>query len=139
MSFGGRIDTDTDTQLPGEGWPDLSTDEFRKMRRVPSVFDESSIVVAIESASLLVQGQLAALVINHQPPELPRQKAAVYRRAVYGMAHADLLPEFATQDRREVAENAAEDTPEQADRFRAQATRDICLLLGRSVNRAEII
>ncbi|KDM89705.1 head completion/stabilization protein [Photobacterium galatheae] len=137
MSFGGRQNTDINTPVSGNGWPDLSTEEFRKVRRIPSVFDELSIVMALEAAALYVQGQLSDLLEGGEPPEL--SAPSVYRRAVYSRAHADLLPEFATQDRREVAENAAEDAPEQDARFRAQSTRDICLLLGRSPNGVELI
>lgn len=33
MSFGGKVNSAVDTTIDGEGWPDLSTGEFRSLRR----------------------------------------------------------------------------------------------------------
>ncbi len=133
--FGGRTNQADSTAIAGEGWPDLSTGEFRKIRRVSPVFDNDSIAMAISIAGgLNVQGQLAKLLVDGKPPELNVAKQFTYKRAVYGRAHADLLPQFATQDQRAEANNAATDEPEQYDRFLAQSNRDISLLLNRSPN-----
>lgn len=139
MSFGGFKAEHSEQQIEIGGWPVIETNEFREMRRIPSLFAESSILVALQAASLAVQNQLAPIVIDGQAPEFDALQIAVYKRAVYATAHADLLPEFATQDRREAAENTAEDDHKQVDRFLTQATRDICLLLGRSVNNVELL
>lgn len=139
MSFGGYVEENTNTDIEFGGWPMLKTSEFRLMRRIPSLFDESSIITALQAASLYVQGELDELLVGGEAPDLDTRKASVYKRAVYGTAHADLLPEFATQDRREAAENTAEDDFKQADRFRTQAKRDISLLLGRSANKVDLI
>ncbi|MCG7585665.1 head completion/stabilization protein [Photobacterium sp. OFAV2-7] len=134
MSFGGRTNQADSTAIAGDGWPDLSTGEFRNIRRVSTVFDNDSIAMAISIAALNVQGQLVTLLVDGNPPELTAAKKFTYKRAVYGLAHAELLPEFATQDQRAEANNAATDEPEQSDRFLSQARRDICLLLNRSPN-----
>ncbi|MDD1792526.1 head completion/stabilization protein [Enterovibrio sp. ZSDZ42] len=139
MSFGGYVEETESTEIESGGWPVLSTGEFRTMRRIPSMFEESSVVVALQAASLGVQSQLGDLLVDGVPPALDDLKTAVYERAVYGMAHADLLPEFATQDRKEAGENTAEDSFEQVDAFRTLAKRDISLLLGKSVNKVELI
>ncbi len=139
MSFGGYVADNANINIESNGWPVIGTEEFRQMRRIPSLFDESSIVVALQAASLYVQGELDELLSNGEAPQLNAQKTAVYKRAVYSVAHADLLPEFATQDRREAAENTAEDDFKQADRFRTQAKRDISLLVGKSVNKVDLI
>ncbi|PKF51112.1 head completion/stabilization protein [Enterovibrio nigricans] len=132
--FGGKVPTNQNTNIAGNGWPDLSTADFRKVRRIPHVFDESSVAMAIEIAADNVQGQLAGV-----DQSLTGAKLALYQRAVYALAHADLLPEFATQNRRDEAENTAEDAGEQGDRFRAQSTRDIAQIKGESPNGIELL
>lgn len=134
MSFSGKAPGTNNTLIAGSGWPDLSTADFRKVRRIPHVFDESSVAMAIEIAADNVQGQLTGV-----DPALTGAKLALYKRAVYALAHADLLPEFATQNRRDEAENTAEDAGEQGDRFRAQSTRDIAQIKGESPNGIGLI
>lgn len=134
MSFGGKIDSAENTAIPGEGWPDLSTDEFRNLRRIPHQFDNDSLAAAVTIAALNIQGRLQQLLVDELPPVLSAAKTTVYKRAVYGRAHAELLPEFATQDRRKEGESVATDDPQQEARFLAQSNRDISLLLGRSAN-----
>ncbi len=131
MSFGGKPNTDVNTTILGNGWPDLSTDEFRNIRRIPTVFDNDSMEMAIRIASKAVKKQLVSLLDEAgQPPQLDEDETAIYKRAVYGRAHGDLLPEFATQDRRKEANNAATDEGDQQDRFFTQSTRDTRQLLG---------
>ncbi|WEM43507.1 head completion/stabilization protein [Photobacterium sp. DA100] len=131
MSFGGKSNTDVNTNIPGNGWPDLSTEEFRRVRRIPTVFDNDSMEMAIRIASKAVKKQLVSLLnAEGQPPKLDDDDTAIYKRAVYGRAHGDLLPEFATQDRRKEANNLATDSQEQQDDFIAQSNRDTRLLLG---------
>lgn len=139
MSFGGKVNPADNTTLNGEGWPDLSTSEFRSIRRVASVFDNDSIAMALSIAALNIQGQLQKLQVDGAAPEMNAAKQFAYKRAVYGRAHAELLAEFATQDRREQGTNAATDDPEQSQRFLAQSARDVCLLLGRSPNGIDSI
>ena len=131
MSFGGKPNTDDNTEIAGAGWPNLSTDEFRQVRRIPTTFDNGSMAMAIRIAAKAVKTELADLLDEEgQPPQLDEDDTAIYKRAVYGRAHGDLLPEFATQDRRKEANNAATDEPEQQDKFLAQSSRDIRQLLG---------
>ncbi|PMN68406.1 head completion/stabilization protein [Enterovibrio norvegicus] len=135
MSLGGKVQRTDSTVIAGNGWPELSTAEFRQLRRIPHVFDESSMAAAVEIAADAVQGHLSALAGS----ELSGAKVHLYKRAVYTRAHADLLPEFATQNRRDEAQNTAEDAGEMGDRFRAQSTRDIAQMLGESPNGIELI
>ncbi|MCG9552683.1 head completion/stabilization protein [Vibrio sp. Isolate32] len=139
MSFGGKITSAANTAMQGEGWPDLSTDEFRKLRRIPHTFDNDSMAAAVRIAAMNIQQRLASLLVDGFPPLLSSAKIAAYKRAVYGLAHADLLPEFATQDRRKEGESVATDEPEQAARFVTQSNQDVRLLLGRSANGIEAI
>ena len=134
MSFGGKVNSAANTAIGGEGWPDLSTDEFRNLRRIPHTFDNDSMAAAVTIAALNIQQRLVDLLVDDKPPELNAAKTIVYKRAVYGLAHADLLPEFATQNRRKEGESVATDEPEQESRFITQSNQDVRLLLGRSAN-----
>ncbi|MCG3724707.1 head completion/stabilization protein [Vibrio cincinnatiensis] len=134
MSFGGKVNSAVNTAIPGEGWPDLSTDEFRQLRRVPHTFDNDSLAVAVTIAAMNTQQRLAKLLVDEKPPQLSNAKTMLYKRAVYGRAHAELLKEFATQDRRKEGESVATDEQEQEARFLAQCSKDVCQLLGRSAN-----
>jgi len=132
MSFGGKVNSVENISVLGDGWPDLSTNEFRNLRRIPYTFDNNSIAAAINIAALRVQNSLARLLVDTVIPELNSSKTMIYKRAVYGRTHAELLPEFATQDRRKEGESVTTDDNEQEDRFLFQSQRDISLLLGES-------
>lgn len=134
MSFSGKQPTNKNTEIKTEGFPTLSTSEFRQLRRIPFVFDDDSMSAAIEIAADDVQLQLIKAVKPFSGANI-----SLYKRAVYSLAHADLLPEFATQNRRDEAENTAEDAGIQGDRFRAQSTRDISQILGRPSNSIGLI
>ena len=135
MSFGGKQSVDESTNIDGCGWPSLSTSDFRQLRRIPTTFDNDSMAMAIRIAARLVQTQLHKLLdTNDQPPPFDVTDTAIYQRAVYGRAHADLLSEFATQDRRKEGESVATDDPQQESRFLSQSHRDVSLLLGCSAN-----
>lgn len=139
MSFGGKVNRAENTSVPGEGWPDLSTEEFRELRRIPHTFNNHSMVVAISIAALNIQKRLQSLLVDAVPPSFSHVDTLVYKRAVYGRAHAELLPEFATQDRRKEGESVATDDPQQSARFMAQSNRDVRLLLGESGNGIDFI
>uniref|UniRef100_UPI00037EF9FE head completion/stabilization protein n=1 Tax=Vibrio sp. 624788 TaxID=1234362 RepID=UPI00037EF9FE len=83
--------------------------------------------------------KLDRLLVDGIPPSMSLTKTTLYKRAVYGRAHSELLPEFATQDRRKEGDNAAIDEPQQAARFLAQSNKDVSQLLGRSANGIDSI
>ncbi|EDP59449.1 head completion/stabilization protein [Vibrio sp. AND4] len=139
MSFGGKLNSAENTTIPGEGWPDLSTDEFRQLRRIPHTFDNEAMAAAITIAAFNIQEKLARLLVEGSAPSLSFAKITLYKRAVYGRAHSELLPEFATQDRRKEGENVALDEPQQAARFLAQSNRDVSQLMGFSANGIDTI
>ncbi|EKO3922803.1 head completion/stabilization protein [Vibrio metschnikovii] len=134
MSFGGKVNSAESTDIAGEGWPDLSTEEFRSLRRIPHTFDNDSLAVAVTIAAMNIQQRLAKLLSDGKPPVLNKAQNMLYKRAVYGRAHAELLKEFATQNRRKEGESVANDEQEQEARFLAQCSKDVCQLLGRSAN-----
>ncbi|EJU9864720.1 head completion/stabilization protein [Vibrio vulnificus] len=139
MSFGGKVNSAENTAIAGEGWPDLSTEEFRSLRRVPHTFDNDSLTVAVTIAAENIQQRLAKLLVDDKPPVLNNAQTMLYKRAVYGRAHAELLKEFATQDRRKEGESVATDEPEQEARFLTQSNKDVRQLLGRSANGIDSI
>ncbi|EJB0232230.1 head completion/stabilization protein [Vibrio vulnificus] len=139
MSFGGKVNSAENTAIAGEGWPDLSTEEFRSLRRVPHTFDNDSLTVAVTIAAENIQQRLAKLLVDSKPPVLNNAQTMLYKRAVYGRAHAELLKEFATQDRRKEGESVATDEPEQEARFLTQSNKDVRQLLGRSANGIDSI
>ena len=139
MSFGGKTDKKNDKVIPGEGWPDLSIDEFRALRRIPFTFNNDSIEAAVTIAALNIQEKLESLLVHGLPPSMSLAKTTLYKRAVYGRAHSELLPEFATQDRRKEGESVAIDDPQQSARFLAQSNKDVSQLLGRSANGIDAI
>ncbi|EPB0664764.1 head completion/stabilization protein [Vibrio alginolyticus] len=139
MSFGGNVNSAVDITILGEGWPDLSTAEFRSLRRVPHTFDNDSLNYAVNIAALNIQERLESLIVDGEKPVLSAPKTMLYKRAVYGRAHAELMKEFATQDRRKEGESVATDEPEQEARFLAQSNKDVRALLGRSANGIDSI
>ncbi|HBC3454408.1 TPA: head completion/stabilization protein [Vibrio parahaemolyticus] len=134
MSFGGNINSAVDIAIPGEGWPDLSTDEFRSLRRIPHTFDNDALNYAVNIAALNIQERLESLVVDGEKPAFSTSRTMLYKRAVYGRAHAELMKEFATQDRRKEGDSVATDEPEQEARFLTQSNKDVRALLGRSAN-----
>ncbi|HFQ4921006.1 TPA: head completion/stabilization protein [Vibrio vulnificus] len=139
MSFGGKVNSAESTDIAGEGWPGLSTGEFRSLRRIPYTFDNDSLAVAVTIAAMNIQQRLARLLSDGKPPVLNNAQTMLYKRAVYGRAHAELLKEFATQDRRKEGESVATDEPEQEARFLTQSNKDVRQLLGRSANGIDSI
>lgn len=79
MSFGGKVNSAANTALSGEGWPDLSTDEFRQLRRIPHTFDNDSMAAAVSIAALNIQQRLESLFVDGNPPVLGAAKTAVYK------------------------------------------------------------
>ncbi|AKU57575.1 head completion/stabilization protein [Vibrio parahaemolyticus] len=139
MSFGGKSDQTNNYAIPGDGWPDLSTDEFRALRRIPHTFNVDSMKAAVTIASLDIQKKLKSLVIDGKPPSFSFAETMLYKRSVYGLAHTELLPEFATQDRRDAGSNTAIDEKNQTDRFLEQSNKDVAKLLGESANGIDVI
>lgn len=134
MSFGGKVNSADSTVIEGGGWPDLSTDEFRQLRRIPHTFANESMIAAVSIAARNIQERLVSLLADEEPHHWGVGKVMTYKRAVYGRAHAELLKEFATQDRRKEGESVATDDFEQEDRFLTQSNKDVRALLGRSAN-----
>ncbi|MGB0894029.1 MAG: head completion/stabilization protein [Parashewanella sp.] len=143
MSFGHTPKKQASITLKvGNGWPELSTGEFKANRRIPSQFEEDALANSIARSAKEVKKQLveyidAALKRNkdYQPefkfvddkPEFDELEARIFTAAVYQRSHADLMSYFATVDHKE-----DKDTDEQRNSLLAESNLSIRTLLGLS-------
>ena len=145
MSFSGKPTTFVEQQIENDGfWPDLSLAEFQKTYRLPGEYLVETLVDGLTSAMVEVNDDLAKCKARWQvagvssmksadPMVLPERtfQAATYRRAVYCRAKANLLPQFATINRRESAENTGKEAPERGETFLAFSQQAVRALQGR--------
>lgn len=128
----------------GSGWPELSTGDFRKNRRIPEFFEEATIADSLNRSVGEVQQQLINYVTRqlasdgtdatftldeNLAPDFSAQQISIYRGAVYARSHADLLGYFSAVDQKPAGNNKAQDTTQQ-DAMLAQSNRSVRLLLG---------
>lgn len=124
------------------GWPELSTGDFRKGRRIPEFYEESEIADSLNRSVAEIQLQLINYVKKasadtevtftlgeNLAPNFSEQQVSIYRGAVYARSHADLLGYFSSVDQKEAGNNKAKDTAQQ-DAIFAQSNRAVRLLLG---------
>ncbi|EQM70957.1 head completion/stabilization protein [Pseudomonas tohonis] len=145
MSFSGKSNDTVDTWVINDGlWPNLQVAEFQKTYRLPAEYALELVVDGLRTAMGEVNQDLQhrrqefiALGIAYledaeqdQVPNLPFV-VATYKRAVYCRAKADLLPQFATINRRPEATNLAKEAPETRELFLAYSQRAIRLLQSR--------
>lgn len=126
----------------GSGWPELTTAEFRKHRRIPEIFEEAVIADSLNRSVAEIQQQIINYVTSSSTdrdvnftlgeslaPEFSEQQISIYRGAVYARSHADLLGYFSAVDQQEAGNNKANDQAQQ-DVILAQSNRSVRLLLG---------
>lgn len=124
------------------GWPELSTGEFRELRRIPEFFSEKAIEDSLNRSVAEIQQQIINYVGQASTdtdvpftlgaslaPNFSAQQISIYRGAVYARSHADLLGYFSAVDQKDAGNNKAQDTPQQ-DAILAQSNRAVRLLLG---------
>ncbi|WP_122587142.1 head completion/stabilization protein [Pseudomonas viridiflava] len=145
MSFSGKPTTFVEQAIENDGfWPDLSVAEFQKGYRLPAEYLVEMLVDELTTAMIEVNSDLAKLkarwqasgVSNVESADttvLPERtfQAATYKRAVYTRAKASLLPQFATVNRRESAENVGKELPERSETFLAFSQAAVRSLQGR--------
>ena len=130
------------------GWPELSTGEFRKNRRIPEFYEEASLADSLNRSVAEIQLQLINFAQQasadtdvtftlgeNLAPNFSEQQISIYRGAVYARSHADLLGYFSAVDQKEAGNNKANDTAQQ-DAMLAQSNRAVRLLL--SLGRAGV-
>ncbi|MCS6258858.1 head completion/stabilization protein [Shewanella baltica] len=129
------------------GWPELSTGEFRELRRIPEFFSEKAIEDSLNRSVAEIQQQILNYVTGNfvgqastdtdvpftlgasLAPNFSAQQISIYRGAVYARSHADLLGYFSAVDQKDAGNNKAQDTQQQ-DAILAQSNRAVRLLLG---------
>ena len=145
MSFSGKPTTFVEQAIENDGfWPDLSVAEFQKGYRLPAEYLVEMLVDELTTAMIEVNSDLAKLTARWQASGvsnvesadttvLPERtfQAATYKRAVYTRAKASLLPQFATVNRRESAENVGKELPERSETFLAFSQAAVRSLQGR--------
>jgi len=145
MSFSGKPTTLVDRPIPNDGfWPDLGVAEFQAGYRLPAEYLVELLVDGLTTAMGEVNRDLAKRKAAWQAAGieevatadsllLPERAfyVAMYKRAVYCRAKAQLLQQFATVNRRAEAENLAKESPDTAAQFLAFSQQAVRLLQGR--------
>lgn len=124
------------------GWPELSTGEFRELRRIPEFFSEKAIEDSLNRSVAEIQQQLLNFIARASTdtdvpftlgaslaPNFSAQQISIYRGAVYARSHADLLGYFSAVDQKDAGNNKAQDVDQQ-HAILAQSNRAVRLLLG---------
>ncbi|KEK29127.1 head completion/stabilization protein [Shewanella xiamenensis] len=124
------------------GWPELSTGEFRELRRIPEFFSEQAIEDSLNRSVAEIQQQLLDFIARASTdtdvpftlgaslaPNFSAQQISIYRGAVYARSHADLLGYFSAVDQKDAGNNKAQDVDQQ-QAILAQSNRAVRLLLG---------
>ncbi|MBW0280705.1 hypothetical protein B4O99_14385 [Shewanella xiamenensis] len=124
------------------GWPELSTGEFRELRRIPEFFSEQAIADSLNRSVAEIQQQLLSFAAQASTdtdvpftlgaslaPNFSAQQISIYRGAVYARSHADLLGYFSAVDQKDAGNNKAQDVDQQ-QAILAQSNRAVRLLLG---------
>lgn len=124
------------------GWPELSTSEFRELRRIPEFFSEQAIADSLNRSVAEIQQQLLSFLGQASTdtdvpftlgaslaPNFSAQQISIYRGAVYARSHADLLGYFSAVDQKDAGNNKAQDVDQQ-QAILAQSNRAVRLLLG---------
>ena len=124
------------------GWPELSTGEFREEHRIPEFFSEKTIADSLNRSVAEVQREIINFVEQASTdtdvpftlsmglvPNFNAKQISIYRGAVYGRSHSDLLGHFSAVDQKEAGNNKAQDIDQQKEML-AQSNRAVRLLLG---------
>jgi hypothetical protein len=153
MSFSGKPTNIVEHAIENDGfWPDLDVAEFQKGYRLPAEYLVELLIAELTTAMIEVNTDLAKRKLAWQnvgitsvesaDPMVLQERtfhAATYKRAVYCRAKASLLPQFATINRRESAENTGKEAPERAETFLAFSQQAVRSIQGRGRITAELL
>src|SRR5690606_805646 len=135
MSFSGKPTTFVEQAIENDGfWPNLSVSEFQKGYRLPAEYLVELLVADLTTAMVEINQDLdrrKAVLLAEGVTAPDNVQTATYKRAVYCRAQASLLPQFATVNRRESAENTGKELPERAETFLAFSQQAVRTLQGR--------
>lgn len=144
MSFSGRDDEFLEATISNDGFfPNLSLGDLQKIYRIPASAPQETVEHQLTIAMAQVNSELvdykAAWVIKgfttlafaQESPEADGQKlVSVYKMAVFNWAKAELLEDFETFSRRDIANNQADQSEQVWKGCKANARRAINLLKG---------
>mgnify|MGYP000064799481 CR=1 FL=1 len=145
MSFSGRPQSFMEqTIVTDVFFPELSLGEFQNLHRVPSNIADAAVAhqvtVAVEHVNTLLNEQQAnwhaAGFISLVAVDNANQRALVslYKTAVYYLAKANLLADFQTFSRRDIAENQATEADTTRQTLLAQHRKAVRRLQGKLGN-----
>lgn len=151
--FGGNPTKIVDQVIENDGfWPNLSLAAFQGSYRLPGEYLATLLVDELNTAMHEVNRDLAKIkarwqgngVSNLESADstvLPERTfmAAMYLRAVYTRAKAQLLPQFASVNRRTEAENVAKEAPETRETFLAFSQQAVRAIQGRGRMTAKLL
>lgn len=146
MSFSGRDDEFLVSTITNDGFfPNLALSDLQNTYRIPASAPQETVEHQLTVAMEEVNGQLVAfkaswialglttLALAEASPTADGKKlTALYKKAVYSWAKAELLEDFETFSRREIANNQANQEEKVWISCKSNARRAIKNLLGLS-------
>ena len=142
MTFGFEAVEQSNIEIDAtSGWPALSTDEFRKHRRIPEYYEATTLADSLNRSVAEIQQQIIKFFMKcdtdvaptftlvNGVPEFSELQISIYRGAVYARSHADLMAYFSAVDQKDTGNNKAQDHDQQSI-ILAHSNRGVRLLLG---------
>lgn len=147
MAFSGRTETLMTETITNDGfYPDIVVGDFQTLHRVPSSFADDAILHQLRLAVGHINGVLAPrqaewIALGHTTLEQVNNASGgslldFYRAAVFYRAKANLLADFQTFSRREIAADQAREGDAIHQSLLAESYRAVRALLGlqRNIN-----
>ena len=136
MSFSGRTDAFLAIELNNDPfWPVINLGEFQKLHRIPSHYAGEAIEHQVELARGKINHQLSNQKSEWQgigyatlaaiDAEDNGARATYYKAAIFYRAKAQLLRDFQTMSRRELADDQAKESWETYQTLLAESRRSI--------------
>lgn len=149
--FNGRETTFSDTVIPNTGfWQAINIADFQKERSIPFNIPIEAVKSALVTAMQELELDLAEVVKRYKKQGIHRVEdvaqrtinqqnyaEALYKKAVFARAKADLLPEFNTLSGRDIHQNR--DYVSEQKSLLAEATRAIRTLKGKKRGSVHLI
>lgn len=153
MGFSGINSTIVTLAIANNGfWPELQMSDFQQRYRVPAEYHQDMVLTHIQLAMGEVNRALQSVQIDYElqgyvtladamtPTSYEMEQLHLnYIHAVYARAKAFLLREFASINRRDVAENEAKESVETFDHYLALSNHAVRDVIGTTNITAELL
>ena len=153
--FSGKTQTDNqNTEITNDGfWPNINVGEFEARRSVPIEMDKDAIASSVLSAVVQINKALNDVKLRYQSNGSAQARdvltqpsingkcmlVILYEKAVFSLAKAELLPEFATTQMRDAGENVATREPDTRDSLVAESQQHIRTIKGQGRLSVELL